>query len=477
MRNTKNASKLIGRESEIALLTDKYLTNKSELVVLYGRRRVGKSSLIQEFSARRGSKAISLYFEGLERQRTSSQIAHFAKQLKNQINDPLLQIANFTDWHSIFDFLSRYFEQQKSKTIITLDEFQWLAANQSRLVALIKFYWDNHWKKQNVMLILCGSIASFMVKKVLRSKALYGRFTLQINLKKLSPSDARDFFPRSKSADEIVRYLTIFGGVPKYLEELTLSKSLEQNIENLLFSENGLFLEEFDKIFNVHFKEPRTYLAIVRALSNGPMNLEEIATALKVKSSGGLKVYLDNLEMAEFIRPNFSQPFKNKRSGYRIADEFILFYLKFILPNKRLIFAGGGRNLLINKISKQLVPWFGLALENYLINNALFLAARLDFADKVESYGTYLDSSKKVQIDLVYLRSDKTITVCEIEFRTEKISTQVIPEFEEKLKRIKVPRLHSVTKVLVAANGASKELMAARYFDKIITSEDLLTAR
>jgi hypothetical protein len=44
-----------------------------------------------------------------------------------------------------------------------------MAAGRIRLVSLLKYYWDNHWKSKHVMLILCGSVASFMVKKVLHS--------------------------------------------------------------------------------------------------------------------------------------------------------------------------------------------------------------------------------------------------------------------------------------------------------------------
>ena len=109
--------------------------------------------------------------------------------------------------------------------------FQWIAAGQSKLVSLIKYFWDNEWKKKNVMLILCGSIASFMINKVIKSKALYGRINLEMNLKGLKSFEVFEMLRRKRSIDETMRYLLTLGNVPKYLEEIDLSKSVPHHIE------------------------------------------------------------------------------------------------------------------------------------------------------------------------------------------------------------------------------------------------------
>ena len=469
-----------GREDELARLKEKYSSKKSELIVIYGRRRVGKSSLIQSFINRRRTsttkQALALTFEGLENQKTPAQIKHFTARLKAQIKDPLLQRVEFENWSEVFDFLTTYFSEQKEKTIVAFDEFQWMAANQTKLVALVKYYWDNHWKQSKVMLILCGSIASFMVKKVIRSNALYGRFSLELHLKKLTISECREFFPSARSADSVLRLILVFGGVPKYLEEINMKLSFEQNLETLFFAENALFLEEFDKIFNVHFKEPKNYLTIVKALHRKALNLEEISQKLKMKSSGGVRAYLENLEMAEFIQPSFSYLNNSGKSGkYRLADEFINFYTNFVLPNKRIIKSGGGRKLFRNKIAKQLTPWFGIALENYIINNGIYFAEKMGFGDLVESFGGYYNKKESVQIDLIYLRSDKTVPICEIKFRQQTISTEVIPEYELKLKKLPLKPNYSIHKVLIAPNGVTEALRLSEYFDEILTSEELFS--
>lgn len=176
-------TKIFGRDSELKDLKEKYDSKKAELVVLYGRRRVGKSFLIKNFMEPRPH----LCFEGLEKERRKIQIEHFVHQLKKQIPDKLLQKVHFDNWEDVFDYLTDYLQRQNDKIIIFFDEFQWMSSGQGHLVALLKYYWDNRWRELPVMLILCGSIASFMVKKVIRSKALYGRTTLQMHIRKLDP--------------------------------------------------------------------------------------------------------------------------------------------------------------------------------------------------------------------------------------------------------------------------------------------------
>lgn len=84
-------------------------------------------------------------------------------------------MIKFERWDQVFEYLTDFIKKQKRKYLLFFDEFQWMAVNHSNLVSLLKVYWDNHWKKQNVMLVLCGSVSSFMVKRVIKSSALYGR--------------------------------------------------------------------------------------------------------------------------------------------------------------------------------------------------------------------------------------------------------------------------------------------------------------
>jgi hypothetical protein len=113
------------------------------------------------------------------------------------------------------------------------------------------------------MLILCGSVASFMVKKVLRSKALYGRIPLDMLLKGLRAEDAYALIGRKRSKEEALKYLLVFGGVPKYLEDINPNRSFNQNLNRLCFSPHSTLIHEVSRIFYSQFRETRSYLKII----------------------------------------------------------------------------------------------------------------------------------------------------------------------------------------------------------------------
>jgi AAA+ ATPase superfamily predicted ATPase len=101
-----------GRQEELNLLNEKYSSTKGELIVVYGRRRVGKSKLLAEFS--KGKKVFSC--EGLEGERTPRQLAHFVETMEEQLNDPALKGTRFSDWKSIFSYLTQWMIRQEGRT-------------------------------------------------------------------------------------------------------------------------------------------------------------------------------------------------------------------------------------------------------------------------------------------------------------------------------------------------------------------------
>ena len=231
----------VGREYELELLNDAFNSNRPELVILYGRRRVGKSTLLK-MSA--GAKKM-LSFEALEGMSTVDQIKHFLRQLAEQTNNPIVAATN---WHGAFSALTQHVIRKRC--FLVFDELPWMATGRSQLVSLIKYFWDNKWKNnEKLTLVLCGSVASFMIKHVVHSKALHNRKTLEIALPPLPAHEARHFFQEYRSNHEVAEFLMIFGGIPKYLEQVDPKKSLADNLDRLCFSRHAFFLQEFDTIF------------------------------------------------------------------------------------------------------------------------------------------------------------------------------------------------------------------------------------
>lgn len=458
----------VGRQSELEELEELYKSKASKLAVLYGRRRVGKSFLVEEFS--KGKDL--LRFEGLERENTLVQIQQFTKDLGTQVGDPILAKAKVHNWDEIFDRLTLILQQRESRTVVFIDEFQWLAAQQTMLVSLFKKYWDQYWSKCNVLFILCGSISSYMVKKVIKSKALYGRISLEQKVDSLPLSDIRKLLGRARSYEEALNYYLVLGGIPKYWDEIVKNRSFEQNINRLFFSSQGFLFNDYERIFYSQFKEHRTYERIVQALENGPLSMEDIGKKLNISSGGTLKFYLENLELAGFIQSytpfNKSEGTKLKR--YKLVDEYLRFYLKFVKPNKKIISQQTKSQILFQRLVKSKWDvWAGFAFENFCHKNALLLADKMGFADYVQSFGPlFFKGQPGFQVDLIYQRTDKVITLCEIKYSQKLATFKIIAEVQKKCSFLKLPRGFTLEKALITVHGAETSVRESEYFDHIL---------
>jgi AAA+ ATPase superfamily predicted ATPase len=465
-----------GRTAELLLLEKAYASDKGELAVIYGRRRIGKSALVAQFLQ---GKPHAFSFEALEDDNTPAQLSHFTRRLARHLSEPLLEETEFKDWDRAFDYFTRNVLLPKNdgkKYIIFLDELQWMAVGKSALVGLLKYYWDNHWKQHPVMLILCGSVSSFMIRNVLRSKALYGRTTLEINLKGLQPAEAYALLGKKRSVEEVLKYLLVFGAVPKYLEQIDAHRSFNENMNSICFSKNSSMLSEADKIFHSQFRKPETYFRIIKLLANNLYSGKEVSRIAEIKSGGGLTSYIDNLINADLVIPYI--PFSKKQGAksvkYAMNDEFLHFYLKYMKPNIRLIEQSRSSKIFETVTRTGFDAWLGFAFERFCHKHAGSMAQIMGFADEVIQVGPLFGKSdERFQIDLIYKRADKIVVVCEIKYSINDIPTTVIPEVQRKCALLKVPRGFTIQKSLISLYGPDKALTDSRYFDHTVTIKDI----
>jgi len=467
-----------GRLNELDKLEKNFRSRKSELVVIYGRRRVGKSTLIKNFLK---DKSFSFTFEGIEGNSSVKQMEHFKDQMSEVTGDSLLEDINFSDWKKVFKYFTEKIvsrKNRKNKMVIFFDEIQWMASGRKQLISIIKYFWDNHWKDQNVMLIICGSIASFMVDKVINSTALYGRITEEMLIKGLNPDEIASFFKGKRDKTEILNYQLIFGGVPKYFEELDISASFYKNINRLCFSPNSLMLNEVDKIFYRQYAQAETYLTVVNLLKDGIFSLKEVAEKTGKKSGGSLKKILSQLEKAELIESfvPFEYGWNTKFRKYRLSDEFLRFYFKYMEPNMTAIKNQRNSTRLFEKISGESINiWLGFAFERFCLKHSWYLADKMGFADENIYASPYFHKNdSRFQIDLLYKRTDKVIVVCEIKYYKSPVTASVIKEVSRKIDLLKLPKGYSVEKALISLHGPDKALKESGYFDHHLSIEDII---
>lgn len=472
-------TKLIGRQREKELLSDSSKSERAELVIVYGRRRVGKSALLQSFI----KTPHDYYFEGLQDADTPEQIAHFMRQLaKQQGTLPMLA----TRWHETFEAFSQVIG--KGKHFVVFDEFPWMAAERHELVSLIKYFWDNVWKiNPRLTLVLCGSVASFMVKHVLHSKALHNRKTLEIRLEPLNATEAKQFFKNFRSPYEIIKFLMIFGGIPKYLEQIDPRKSLVDNLDRHCFQRNGFFTTEFETLFKEQFRVVQTYKKIVKALANHSMSREKLAQRLKTASGGGLAVYFDNLEQAEFIKSWV--PFSPHRVGtktkrYALWDDWLHFYFTYMDSRLNLIQNNIRGPLFWGLASSSFESYCGIAFERFCLKNFVSILATMNMElSQIRGFGPYFrQGSRKegeksvtgLQIDILSERQGGILMAFECKFKTKPVGLEVIGQFERKLECLKPPKNYTIEKILIAPGGVTRDLNRSHYFHHILDDKAIL---
>ena len=466
----------VGRTKELGQLRQLIQNNKSSIGVIYGRRRIGKSELIKK-AFNQHSKLI---FEGLENRPKQEQINSFVFQLRYQLGKEHGDIS-IKSWKEAFILL---YEELKQKPVhVILDEFQWMANYRNEIVSELKLVWDLYISKiEGITLILCGSIASFMIKKVIKSSALYGRADLIIHLKGFLLPETREILA-DKGTQEIIDAYMFLGGVPKYLDLIREKPSVRLAIEELAFTETGYLTDEFQRIFISHFGKKRGYRKIIHSLAKHPYGLfrKQISEESGVDLGGGLTGYLTDLESAGFI--SSSTPFnKNKNSKllkYRLSDPYMRFYFSFIEPNLKRIKSGSTSSYFAQLTQKGAFnAWIGIAFENLCIEHAIKISEILGFSGIDYSFGPYFCAPGKdsgVQIDLLFDRNDKVITLCEMKYTLAPVGIGIIQDVERKVNLLRNKfKQKTIQKVLISLSPPTKDLIAMGYFFKVIHPESFL---
>lgn len=470
---------LIGRAYEQGLLKERWQKPSASLIVVYGRRRVGKTTLIEEFY-----KDKNLWkFDGLEREPKSKQIRAFLATLAERTRNPLFATAECRDWLDVFKLLDKAIQDSPHgyRMAILLDELPYMANRRQEMISDIKWAWDNLWsKRKGFALILCGSVASFMVDNVVNSSALYGRVNLEINLKPLVLKDSKEFFGGKYSPPELIQLYMFCGGIPAYWIEIDTSTSIASNINRLAFSKDGYFVGEFNRIFKDIFHEERIYKKIITSFARAKsLKAAELLDVLHMSGGSGFQRYLDNLEKTSFIRGYVPCGYlaESKLRRYRLEDEYLHSYFKFIHPNLKKIGDNTREDIFARLMqTRSYQSWAGLAFERLVLKHIqpVFKALKID--QLVKDYGPYYNRGSNtrdgVQIDLMLERHDPVITICEIKYYAGKVGRWVIDDVNRKISMLG-PITKGIEKVLITMEGITDDLRASGYFSKVLLPEHL----
>lgn len=425
---------LIGRTKEQEILKKAYQSNESEMVAVFGRRRVGKTFLVRSMFKNK----IDLELTGVQNAELAEQLTtfffHVQRRSKTNLTKPKTWLAAFLQLITVLDE-----EENDRKRIIFFDELPWLATHRSGFLKAFGFFWNNWASKNNMLIIICGSAASWMIQKIVKDKGgLHNRITRRIYLKPFSLSETETFI-QSKQLNlnhyHILLIYMIMGGIPHYLKELEKGKSAVQNIDDICFSEEGLLRDEFNNLYAALFKKSDNHIAIIRALATKRKGLTraEIVQNSKLKNGGGFTKTLNELIHSGFVSNYFPFGKKKKTMLYRLTDEYSLFYLQFIEPNQRNV-KGAWKALSQSAVFKS---WSGYAFESVCLKHIEQIKNALNIGGIYSEHSGFVfqgnDFFQGIQVDLLIDRNDQVINICEMKFYQKEFS--ISKPYAEQLRR------------------------------------------
>lgn len=426
---------IIGREPEISVLSDLCQQDEAVFLALYGRRRVGKTFLIHEFFQDRG-----IFFEltGSKQAAKSEQLKNFQREFLRVF--PQQQTTQATSWSDAFYQLHEAIETipPTQKVVLFFDELPWLASPKSGFLAALEHIWNRHLsRRMNLFLIICGSAAAWMIKKVVNNQAgLYGRLTRVMPLYPFKLPEVKQLLTTRQvdlTNKQMVELFMTFGGVGAYLNHIKPGKSVTQIVNELCFQPSAPLFLEFNNLLASLFTHPEKHLAIIRVLAQKRRGLlqEDLLKTAGLLRNGRSSEVLEELEACGFIMPIpvFGKPKRDKK--FRLMDEYSYFYLTWIEPHYQTILHGTDTEYWQKVFrSPGWLSYAGYAFENVCWKHLLAIKKALGIAGVAtqESYWQYqaprgtAEKDKGAEIDLIIQRADGCIHLCEIKFTDDKFT-------------------------------------------------------
>ena len=414
---------IIGRKNELEILDRVYGSKKSEFLILYGRRRVGKTYLIDQ----RFGEHFTFRMTALGNATLEQQLVNFHTNFVATTTE-LIAGDVPPNWFQAFQLIIKLASESKqARKVIFFDELPWFDTQGSDFMQALEHFW-NSWasRRTDVLLIGCGSAATWMINELINNRGgLHNRITERIALQPFTLVETEQFLKAKGAVYTRYQLLELYmtmGGIPYYLENVLVNRSVAQNIDRMFFTSGGVLNVEYDNLFRSLFDKYDRHVAIIETLIQKSKGLvrKEMLSLAGLKDGGTATQILDELEKSGFIRRYF--PFgKAKRDVfYQLVDPFILFYLTFVKDSK-----AEGQGAWLTQINNpKWRAWSGYAYEYICRYHLDAIKKELGISGVYTEVSAWRSkqSDKGAQIDLIIDRNDRVINVCEMKFSVEKFT-------------------------------------------------------
>ena len=408
---------IIGRKKEQAELKRYMESSRPEFIAVYGRRRLGKTFLIREYFG----NDFLFYFTGTVGGKRLEQLKAFDTAIKQYGGAASVPSKN---WMEAFLKLRELIETApaKERQVVFIDELPWLDTKNSDFIRALDYFWNSFASaRPELLFIVCGSAASWVVKKLFKNRGgLHNRVTGRIHLAPFSLRECEEYFTYKgvvMNRYQIAETYSVFGGIPYYLSMFIPSLGAMQNVDRLLFEEDAPLRDEYDELYYSLFSEPERPLLIIEALAEKRygMTREELVKRTGIPEGGHFSANIEALEQSDFITryTDFTRPVNN--AYYRLSDPFSLFWRYFGKEGKESKDDYFWTN---RRQDGERRAFSGYAFEEICLSHIPQIKKKLGISGVSSRVTAWRSKGAKpgAQIDLIIDREDGVINLCEMKF-------------------------------------------------------------
>ena len=373
----------------------------------------------------------------------------------------MLAQAQIDSWEDLFSYIVN--DDAHSRTLIIMDEFQYIGKANRAFVSVLQKIWDTMLADKNIMLILCGSLVNKMYSQTLSyDSPLYGRRTGQIKMKQIAFRYYPQFFS-DISERQLIECYAVTGGVPKYIETFEPYTDVYTSIERCVMSKESYLYEEPSFLLEKEVKDVGSYFPIFKTIASGKEKQSEIASALNVAQTNlpkYLKTLIDLDILEREVPATEDKPEKSKMGLYKIKDNYIRFWFRFIYPYRSYI-EMDNTDFVMQKIQQGFVAnhaafvYEDICRREYM--PALVADGKWDFTPT--RIGRWWDRSD-TEIDIVAVdENSDNVIFGECKFTNDPMDVDVYYHLLEKIEKVDWKKQNRINHfVFFSFNGYSEKL-------------------